>query len=693
MIGLQASFSLANATLGEYIGWRCHYGTTYRPTEFSNSDAHKMRVRHLHLQTLWSDINRNRIVSPFIVLVFLSTVGHLVDIASAKTQTDSPSQEKGRKAPALRWDPPQVEARVPSISAVPPCSLPDVLKQAGLRAQELVDHLQKFIAYEQIRFDQTERPGLAGASTITGLSQIGSEQTNLSMVANFDYVVDFGERSEPLNIQEYRTRRGETGDGRLGAILDKGLPVLALIFTPALQSDYEMRCEGLAQWNGQPAWVVHFRQMKGKRPRTLTMLTPTEVHPRGSGATEVLPLSLKGRAWIAAESGQVMHIETNLVEEVLMIDLQEIAISVDYAAVASQSQNREIWLPQFAVAYTDYAKRRMIIEHTFSNFQIFSVHTQETTLPKDDTTNLGAKKQLGELNASSNLHSNEQLITESGVRKPAVTTTNPASSPRDSHWVPPDVDENVPPVESGSTCNLQEVLQKAGARIQEFVASLDRFTATESLLQETINGSGEVSRTEQRKYDYLVSIQEIRPGILGVQEYLSSGSTPVNLPGGFTTKGLAALVLIFHPYYSENFAMVCEGLATLNGQRTWQVHFCQRADKPNKIRAYSTGVNGPSHPIALKGRAWFDADTYQVVRLEADSIGAHPDIQLTVDHTAIEYGPVHFSSRSVDMWLPQTAELYSDFRGKRIHQRESFSNYLLFAVDDKQKISSPKASP
>jgi hypothetical protein len=30
------------------------------------------------------------------------------------------------------------------------------------------------------------------------------------------------------------------------------------------------------------------------------------------------------------------------------------------------------------VSYTDYAKRRMIVEHTFSDFLLFAVQTQET---------------------------------------------------------------------------------------------------------------------------------------------------------------------------------------------------------------------------------------------------------------------------------------------------------------------------
>jgi hypothetical protein len=278
-------------------------------------------------------------------------MGLLATLAAAKIPPASSAQQKEKKVHALRWDPPRVDAPVPSISATPACSLPDVLKQAGQRAEELVDHLQNFIAHEQVRYKQTDRQGMP--------------QTSLA--AKFDYVVDFGEKSEPLKVHETRTPLVGTDDGHLSAVVDKGLPALALIFYPALQSDYEMRCEGSTQWNNQPAWVVHFRQMKGKRPRTAKIETATEVYPYG----------LKGRAWIAADSGQVMHLETNLVEAILLIDLQANGVSVDYAPVKFQSQNVEIWLPRFAVAYTDYDKRRMITEHTFSDFQLFSVQTQQ----------------------------------------------------------------------------------------------------------------------------------------------------------------------------------------------------------------------------------------------------------------------------------------------------------------------------
>jgi tetratricopeptide (TPR) repeat protein len=315
------------------------------------------------------------------------------------------------------------------------------------------------------------------------------------------------------------------------------------------------------------------------------------------------------------------------------------------------------------------------------------------TYLKDHPGDVAAKKQFEVLNTPSELYASEHLKADFREKSAAATAARRTSPPRDSRWLPPEVDENVPSVEPGSACNLEEVLQKAGQRVQEFVGNVERFTATESLLHETIKKSGAVSEREKRKYDYMVSIEEIRPGLLDVEEYLSSGTTPVDSPGGITNKGLPALILIFHPYYAGNFSMRCEGLATLNGKRTWQIYFRQREDKPNQTRSYKIGENGPAHPVALKGRAWFVADSYQIVGLQADLIDTLPDIRLTVDHTGIEYGPVHFSSRGVDMWLPQTAEVYCELKGRRIHQRMSFSNYLLFAVDDKQQISSPKTSP
>ena len=284
------------------------------------------------------------------------------------------------------------------------------------------------------------------------------------------------------------------------------------------------------------------------------------------------------------------------------------------------------------------------------------------------------------------------LTSEADTTAQITAVTSAATAlPIPSNWLPPDVDEKVPAVDAGTSCNVDEVVAKTGQRIVELVHDVDRFTATESLTDQTINKWGIASSPERRTFEYLVSIQEVKQGWLGVDEYRrSSGDGGVEFPEGIVTNGLPALVLIFHPYYSPNYEMACEGLAKWSGQPAWQVHFRQRPGKPIANKAYKLGMNGPSYPVALKGRAWISADNFQILRMETDLIAPLPEIRLVTEHTAVEYGSVNFRQNNVNLWLPQSAEVYFDWLGHRIHRRHSFSNYLLFAVDDKQKISAPK---
>ena len=311
----------------------------------------------------------------------------------------------------------------------------------------------------------------------------------------------------------------------------------------------------------------------------------------------------------------------------------------------------------------------------------------------NDSAATTARAQLAELGKRDSQSALEEKLGHSFpplIIPPLDLPTADTSLPLASNWLPPGLDEKVPPVEPGAACALDDVLQKAGKRIQEFVRNVDRYTATESLDHESINKSGFASSPQTRKFDYVVSMEEVRPGILNVEEYRGRKGSVAEFPDGVATNGLPSLVLIFHPYLAVNFEMTCEGLARRNGALAWQLHFRQRSDKPNLVRWYRITANGLSYPVALKGRAWIAADSYQILRLETDLIAPVPQILLATDRTVIEYGPVHFREGKVDMWLPQSADVYYDWRGRRSHRRHSFSNYLLFSVGDKQHISAPK---
>ncbi len=118
---------------------------------------------------------------------------------------------------------------------------------------------------------------------------------------------------------------------------------------------------------------------------------------------------------------------------------------------------------------------------------------------------------------------------------------------------PPEVDEKVPPVESGIPCEVNEVVQNAGKRLQEFIRNVDHFTATESLFHESMNAWGFPDAPQTRKFDYVVSIQEVRPGILTAYEYREGDLSYQRFPGGVASLGLPALVLIFHRILSRRW--------------------------------------------------------------------------------------------------------------------------------------------
>src|SRR6202790_751667 len=108
----------------------------------------------------------------------------------------------------------------------------------------------------------------------------------------------------------------------------------------------------------------------------------------------------------------------------------------------------------------------------------------------------------------------------------AAMNKDATALPMASKWMPPDVDEKVPPVEAGASCAVDDVVSKAGKQLIELISDVDRFAATESLTHESINRSGLASYPEKRKFDYVVSIHEVQHGYLNVEECRNAGGSP-----------------------------------------------------------------------------------------------------------------------------------------------------------------------
>jgi hypothetical protein len=221
----------------------------------------------------------------------------------------------------------------------------------------------------------------------------------------------------------------------------------------------------------------------------------------------------------------------------------------------------------------------------------------------------------------------------------------------------------------------------------ELVNDLSRFAAVEDLFHQPLDPYGLPIRTDKRKYDYVAAISERESGLVAIDEFRSAKLTLADYPDQISSTGFVTLALIFHPKMRDDFVMVCEGLADWNGHASWLVHFKQRKDRPNRMHSYKVGQQ--VYPVDIKGRAWITADTFNIIRIEADLVRPMPEIRLVSEHQAVEYGPVPFANKKTVLWLPKTAEIYFDFRKHRYYRRHSFDHYMLFSVEADEKAKVP----
>lgn len=293
----------------------------------------------------WS---RGAIVFAWVVCTELAAATAGIEVSPARQMQRT---EKAAKSRELVWVTHNVDAPIPSLSENPPCELSEVLRKAGASASQLATDLERFTAEERIEYKMLDRHGAPREAD----------------QGTFNYVFAFEEHGAGSVSREYRTpTKGSYAFRASGQ--DTGQVALGLIFHPNIQPDYQMKCEGLDKRDGQRAWVVHFQQRKDKPSRTLWFPVP-------SGGTYAA--RLKGRAWISAEDFHVMHLETSLVGDIPVLKLENTAISVDYVLVFNHSQKIGLWLPGRIEAYWEFTDRRVILAHTYSEFQLFAVETEE----------------------------------------------------------------------------------------------------------------------------------------------------------------------------------------------------------------------------------------------------------------------------------------------------------------------------
>ena len=160
-------------------------------------------------------------------------------------------------------------------------------------------------------------------------------------------------------------------------------------------------------------------------------------------------------------------------------------------------------------------------------------------------------------------------------------------------------------------------------------------------------------------------------------------------PTSLASRGLVGLgVFLFDPDYQNGLTYKCEGLGEWRGQAAWEIRFEERREVESRLMTWKN--NRGTFPVALKGRVWVAANSYDLLHIETDLREPIPQLELDRDHLIIDYGPVKFDHGKTSLWLPWYAELYMQVHGKRYHHRHTLTNYALFSVDTNHQIDAPK---
>jgi hypothetical protein len=246
------------------------------------------------------------------------------------------------------------------------------------------------------------------------------------------------------------------------------------------------------------------------------------------------------------------------------------------------------------------------------------------------------------------------------------------------------------PVDTSVACPLDQILHGAGERMKEFVGSMEKFTATETVEHYVVDKAGDRKGPDTRKFAYVVVVARARNGAFWLEEFRNGTTDREQFPGNIATLGLPAIALVFHPDYVRDFNFKCDGLVHSAGREYWQVHFAQKLDQPVRIETYM--VNGMGYPVYLKGRAWIDPGRSEIVRLRSELEKPIIEIELTQQRQEIYYTAVKFASTGQEIWLPEEAEVYVERHGKRYYRRHTFKDFRLFNVDTSQNVKTPKGS-
>jgi tetratricopeptide (TPR) repeat protein len=260
------------------------------------------------------------------------------------------------------WAPPDVDAKEYEVAPGISCSMDQVLQRTQTRVMKQISNFEKFVATEHIEHQDIDSNG----------------NSSPARTKDFNYLVFIHQTKRGSLYLEEDRDGGENLSEFPTSLATRGLVGLGVfLFDPEYQNDIAYQCDGLSEWRGQAAWEIRFEERRNTESRLVSWR-----NQKG-----VFPVAIKGRVWVASNTYDVLHLETDLREPIVPLELERDHLSIDYGPVKFNNGNTSLWLPWYAEMYMQFRGKRYHHRHTLTNYALFSVDTDnKVSAPKEQQT-------------------------------------------------------------------------------------------------------------------------------------------------------------------------------------------------------------------------------------------------------------------------------------------------------------------
>ena len=287
-----------------------------------------------------------------------------------------------RAEPITTWSLKKLHREIPELKGLQPATdqshLPTILAGVSQNLDLFWKHFADTTSLEII--DESRRPDDSNAGMgsnidlAAGAVPTGNNSGRTRRQEQFRYLMLL----EPENadrLREYRTDlqgREQRHDAPASNFAKTaGFASLPQFFGARLQPLSDYRYLGAQAMDGMPTEAVAFAEH----------VDPAGVRGRFMFGVTSVPILLQGVAWIDAADGHIVRMRTDLLAPQPDAGLKRVTTIVLFQEVKFRDLSAGVWLPQQVNVTLDLDNFTFTNRHSYSDYQIFSVSTDEKTQP------------------------------------------------------------------------------------------------------------------------------------------------------------------------------------------------------------------------------------------------------------------------------------------------------------------------